>query len=100
MKNKELSLGERIRNQRIEMEYSLRELAPLVDCSAVNLSRIENGKRLPSLKVVHALAKHLKIDVDELTNRLAILKLSGMQNHTQSDLSDAVRFYQGKIGAK
>jgi len=97
MKNKEMSLGECIREQRIELEYTLRELAPLVDCSAVYLSQIENGKRVPSSRIIPALAKHLKINEAELATKVRLLKVASVIDKTNTDIGELRRFYQTKI---
>lgn len=97
MKNKEMSLGECIRMQRIELELTVRDLAAMADISPTFLSAIENGKRVPSPKVVPALARCLKINASELAARVAIFKVTGIQNKTNTDLGELVRFYQTKI---
>jgi transcriptional regulator with XRE-family HTH domain len=96
MKKKEMSLGECIRMQRIEMEYSLRDLAPLVGCSAVYLSQIENGKRVPSPKMMVVLAKHLKLNEADLAAKARFFKVAAFMKKTNTDISELSQFYHQK----
>ena len=60
------AFGSRLRAARRAAGLSLRELS-FPGCSPAYISRLENGHRLPSLQVVHALAAHLGIEPDQLT---------------------------------
>ena len=60
------SLGEQIRVLRDEKDISLREFAKRLGISASFLSDIELGRRYPSKKVLHQLAKHLDVKPAEL----------------------------------
>ena len=60
------SLGQRIRVLRDEKDISLRELAKRLGISATFLSDIELGRRYPSKKVLHELAKQLGVKPAEL----------------------------------
>jgi transcriptional regulator with XRE-family HTH domain len=60
------SLGETIRTLREKADISLRELAKRVDVSAPFMSDVELGRRYPGEPVLEQIAKHLKIDVEEL----------------------------------
>ena len=48
------------------MDFSLRELAKRVDCSAAFLSDIELGRRFPSEQVLKAIAKVLDVSTETL----------------------------------
>ena len=60
------TLGETIRQLREQADISLRELAKKVDVSAPFLSDVELGRRYPGEAVLEAIAKALKVDVEEL----------------------------------
>lgn len=61
-----ISFGEFVRQSRIERDFSLREMAGLIDCSPAFLSDIELGKRYPSDGVLTKIAEILKIKKSEL----------------------------------
>jgi transcriptional regulator with XRE-family HTH domain len=60
------SLGDAIRQLRIGIGLSLRELAEKADISPPFLSDIELGKRYPSDHTLGKLAKRLKVSVEHL----------------------------------
>ena len=65
-------LGDRIRNLREEVGLSLKMLARATELSSSFLSRVENGRTLPSLLTLHAIARALRVDVESLfSNREA-----------------------------
>ena len=59
-----LGIGQKLRNARIEQNFSLRELASKTDVSASLLSQIENEKANPSVRTLHSLADALELPVD------------------------------------
>src|SRR2546421_324809 len=59
------SLGERLARLRRERGLSLRKLA-FPGCSGAYISAIEKGRRVPSLQVLHELAKRLSVSPDFL----------------------------------
>lgn len=61
-----LTLGRRIREQRVRLGMTLEQLAAEVDRAPSQLSAIENGKREPRLPLLRALAQALEVTVDEL----------------------------------
>lgn len=61
-----LTLGRRVREQRIQRGMTLEQLAAEVDRAPSQLSAIENGKREPRLPLLRALAAALGVTVDEL----------------------------------
>ena len=60
------NLGRIIKEQRIRVPLTLRELANLSGTSASHLGRIERGDRYPSAHVLRRIAKPLGFDEDEL----------------------------------
>lgn len=63
-----LALGKRIKERRIELNLTLRELAKKADADFTYLSKIENDKtdHPPSEDLLRRIGKHLNIDPDEL----------------------------------
>lgn len=60
------NLGRIIKEQRIRVPLTLRELANLSNTSSSHLGRIERGERYPSAHVLRRIAKPLGFDEDEL----------------------------------
>jgi len=67
------SLGEYIREQRRNAQYSLRQLAELAGVSNPYLSQIERGLRRPSAEILQQIAKALRISAETLYVRAGIL---------------------------
>ncbi|SJN08399.1 Transcriptional regulator, XRE family [Leucobacter sp. 7(1)] len=61
-----LTLGRRVREQRMHRGLTLEQLAAAVDRAPSQLSAIENGKREPRLPLLRALAAALQVSVDDL----------------------------------
>jgi transcriptional regulator with XRE-family HTH domain len=59
-------VGKRIRDERIKYGLSLNDLAKATDLSVSFLSLLENGKTVPSLKVLDRLATYFSIHMAEL----------------------------------
>jgi len=60
------NLGRIIKEQRIRVPLTLRELADMSGTSSSHLGRIERGERYPSAHVLRRIAKPLGFDEDEL----------------------------------
>ena len=60
------NLGRIIKEQRIRVPLTLRELADMSGTSPSHLGRIERGERNPSAHVLRKIAKPLGFDEDEL----------------------------------
>lgn len=60
------SLGQRIRDRRVEKELGLRELARAMEITPSYLSDIENDRRIPAEEVLKTIAKELELPFDEL----------------------------------
>lgn len=78
------TLGEFIREERDNKDYSLREFAQSVECSPAFLSDIELGKRNPSDDLLVKIANKLNISLSKLkehdTRPLAKSAVSGAQS--------------------
>jgi len=63
-----LTLGQKLKERRIVLNLTLRELAKKVSADFTYLSKIENDKtdHPPSEDLLRRLAKHLETDADEL----------------------------------
>jgi transcriptional regulator with XRE-family HTH domain len=59
-------VGKRIRDERLKYGLNLNDLAKATDLSASFLSLLENGKTVPSLKVLDKLATYFSIHMAEL----------------------------------
>ncbi len=66
MNEKYKYVGERIRRERIKYGLSLNELAEETELSASFLSLLENGKTIPSLKVLDKLTTFFSIHIADL----------------------------------
>ena len=60
------NLGEIIKQQRVTVPLTLRELAVMSGVSSSHLGRIEKGKRFPSAHILQKIAKPLGFDENEL----------------------------------
>ena len=63
-----MTLGQRIKERRIDLDLTLRELAKKANTDFTYLSKIENEKtdHPPSEDLLRRIGKHLDIDPDEL----------------------------------
>jgi transcriptional regulator with XRE-family HTH domain len=67
------NLGEYLREQRVNAQLSLRQLAEQTGVSNPYLSQIERGLRRPSAEVLQQLAKALRVSSETLYVRAGIL---------------------------
>ncbi len=67
------SLGDYLREQRVQSRLSLRQLAQQAGVSNPYLSQIERGLRKPSAEVLQQIAKALRISAEQLYVRAGIL---------------------------
>ncbi|MGL5809713.1 MAG: helix-turn-helix domain-containing protein [Nocardioides sp.] len=67
------SLGDYLKQQRIDAELTLRQLADRAGVSNPYLSQIERGLRKPSAEVLQQIAKGLRISAEQLYQRAGIL---------------------------
>ncbi len=68
------SVGEYIREQRRNAQYSLRQLAQAAGVSNPYLSQIERGLRKPSAEILQQIAKALRISAETLYVQAGILE--------------------------
>ena len=61
-----MSLGERIRERRIELNISQHGLADMVEVSAAMICQLERGTKAPSLQLGYKLAEVLKVSIEWL----------------------------------
>ncbi len=67
------SLGDYIREQRVQAEVSLRQLSRLAGVSNPYLSQVERGLKKPSAEILQQIAKGLRISVESLYERAGLL---------------------------
>lgn len=67
------SLGEYLKEQRVQAQLSLRQLAEQAGVSNPYLSQIERGLRKPSADVLQQIAKALRISAEQLYVQAGIL---------------------------
>jgi len=87
--NNSKNLGRIIKQRRVMMPLTLRELAAMSSVSASHLGRIERGERFPSGSVLHRLAKPLGFDEDKL------FTLAGYLSPQPVSLAEAHLNYKG-----
>jgi transcriptional regulator with XRE-family HTH domain len=68
------AIGEFIREQREQAEFSVRQLAKLAGVSNPYISQIERGLRKPSAEILAQIAKALRISAEQLYVRAGILE--------------------------
>lgn len=71
-----VALGTRIKNKRLEQNYTQEQLAELVDVSAVYIGQIERGDRKLTLKVLVKIAESLNVSIEELLKDSTITNLN------------------------
>ena len=59
-------IGARLRQRRLELGMTARELARRVDCSPSLISQVERGRAVPSVSTLWALVTALRISMDRL----------------------------------
>ena len=67
------SLGDYLKEQRVQAQLSLRQLSEQAGVSNPYLSQIERGLRKPSADVLQQIAKALRISAEQLYIRAGIL---------------------------
>jgi transcriptional regulator with XRE-family HTH domain len=71
MANSEETLGEHLRQARLDKDLGLRELAKELGITPSYLSDIESDRRVPSEDVLRVMSERLDLDFDELMARAA-----------------------------
>ncbi len=86
------TLGNYIRNQRDELDISLREFAKSLDLSPSFISDIELGRRYPSEEVLRDIARVLKVSIEELREKDSRPPLEALKKKVANDPHFAVAF--------
>lgn len=120
--NEEVTIGDRIKEARLKAKLSQTELADLIGVAQNTLSAYEAGRRIPTLKKMDELAKHLdvktswlrgeieytpsqkefltfieqkkKIDIEELKSKNFKLVIDG-EEATEEEIENAIRIIIG-----
>lgn len=79
------TLGERMRELRLERNLSLRKLAARIDKSAPFISDIELGRRFPSPEVLADIAQALDVDEEDLERFDFRASVSALKRLAQTD---------------
>lgn len=64
--NKMESFGEYIRSIRLDLNMTQTQFAAKIEVDSATISKIENGKKMPSEKLLPTIAKIYKVDLSEL----------------------------------
>ncbi|MDF2820629.1 MAG: helix-turn-helix protein [Clostridiales bacterium] len=80
-----MTIGERIRKKRKDLNLTLKDLYNITNISAGNLSEIENGKYLPSITALLQLKNALNCSTDWL--------LTGVNNLESNYIHDETPIY-------
>ncbi|MBA7678160.1 hypothetical protein ES703_86432 [subsurface metagenome] len=87
--NNSKNLGRILKQRRVMMLVTLREVAAMSGVSASHLSRIEKGGRFPSASILRKIAKPLDFNEDEL------FTLAGYLSHQPVSMATAHLNYNG-----
>jgi len=68
--HEEVPVGVRLRHARMTRHLTLRELAAKAGCSESMVSKVENGRALPSLTTLHRICRVLDLTVGQLFAKL------------------------------
>lgn len=79
------TLGERIRELREALDFSLREFARLLKISAAFLSDVELGRRFPSDELLEKIAKRLRTTTAELSKYDSRPPLDDLKRRSAAD---------------
>lgn len=74
------SLGDYLKEQRVNSQLSLRQLAEQAGVSNPYLSQIERGLRKPSAEVLQQIAKALRISAEQLYIRAGLISADDRQD--------------------
>src|SRR5690349_2987102 len=90
--DKNVNLGQYIRDQREKLDMSLREFAKKIDCSPAFVSDIELGRRYPSAEVLTSMAKTLGVSVETLKSYDNRAPVEEMKRFIEQDPTYAFAF--------
>ena len=84
------NLGLLLKQQRLRIPLTLRELTDLSGVSSSHIGRIERGERFPSASILRRIAKPLGFEEDEL------FTLAGYLSPTSPGVAEAYPAYSGR----
>jgi len=84
------NLGVLLKQQRLRIPLTLRELTDLSGVSSSHIGRIERGERFPSASILRRIAKPLGFEEDEL------FTLAGYLSPTSPGVAEAYPAYSGR----
>ena len=84
------SLGQRIRELREQRDLSLRELAKRLEVSPAFISDVELGRRFPSDEVLAAIAKLLRVKIEDLKSLDTRAPIDDLKKAADGDSSYAL----------
>lgn len=85
--------GEKIRNYRIDMDLSQKEIAGMIPMNQSNYSKIERGLQEPSIYQLRRISEILHVSVDVLLNIDRASFDEEKLNNFQKELNDLYRKY-------
>jgi len=88
--NNKSNLGLLLKQQRLRIPLTLRELTELSGVSSSHLGRIERGERFPSASILRRIAKPLGFEEDEL------FTLAGYLSPSSSEIAEPHPAYSGR----
>ncbi len=89
-KNNNQDLGRILKQQRVMLPLTLRELAAISGVSSSHLGRIERGERFPSASILREIAKPLGFEESEL------FSLAGYLSSTSAGIAEGEVDYSGR----
>jgi transcriptional regulator with XRE-family HTH domain len=89
MRDVNTNLGRVLKQQRLSLPLTLRELSAMAGVSASHLGRIERGERFPSGSILRRIAKPLGFEEDEL------FTLAGYLSPTAPSVAEGRQRYGG-----
>jgi transcriptional regulator with XRE-family HTH domain len=85
------SLGEYLREQRVNAQLSLRQLAEQTGVSNPYLSQIERGLHEPSVRVLTSIAEALNVSAETLLEQAGLVTSTSTDDHATEDAIRADR---------
>ena len=89
------SIGNQIRQKRIEKHMTQKELSQGI-CSQAEISKIENGRNMPTIQLLEKIAKRLKISKSAALRR-AIRLAAGLEPKAGEDQLSALEELQQSL---
>lgn len=86
---KQIDLGKKIKEGRIEMGYTQEELGEKIDSTGAYVGQIERGERNASMAKIILIAEALNISIDYLTGNIFCQEKGGVDLKIVDELKDA-----------